>query len=305
MEARVHAAAIYYFREVARIGSIRRAAAGLNVAASALNRQILKLEDELGTPLFDRLPGGMRLTVAGGLLLRHVTTTLHDFDRLRADIDDLRAARSGEVSIAALDSLLVDFLPRALDRFRNDFPAVNYSALAVAPADIPGMVAAGEADMGFTFVTRLIPPAVRFAAEAPAPIGVVMRADHPLSDRPQIEFDDVRPFPIFTQPGMLPRAIEADTAYTAFRASVTPKLYSNSIQMLKLCVMLNMGVAFFTRLGFHHEIERGDLVWRPFTSPGINRLRIGILVPAARAMSPPAQQLTRRLAAELDKFAGL
>ena len=56
-----------------RVGSIRKAAAELNVAASALNRQILKLEADLGTPLFDRLPGGMRLTVAGDLLLRHVT----------------------------------------------------------------------------------------------------------------------------------------------------------------------------------------------------------------------------------------
>ncbi len=61
----LHAAALGYFREVARAGSIRKAAGVLNVAASALNRQILNLEAQLGSPLFDRLPGGMRLTVAG------------------------------------------------------------------------------------------------------------------------------------------------------------------------------------------------------------------------------------------------
>ena len=79
----LHAAALFYFREVARVGSIRKAAASLNVAASALNRQIINLEIRLGTPLFDRLPGSMRLTVAGDLLLRHVVDTLHDFDRVR------------------------------------------------------------------------------------------------------------------------------------------------------------------------------------------------------------------------------
>src|SRR5262245_32945798 len=47
---------IRYFDEVARQGSIRRAADRLNVAPSAVNRQILKLEDELGAPLFERLP---------------------------------------------------------------------------------------------------------------------------------------------------------------------------------------------------------------------------------------------------------
>ena len=75
--------------------------------------------------------------------------------------------------------------------------------------------------------------------------------------------------------------------------------------MLKLCVLLNMGIAFFTRLGFLHEIENGDLVWRPFNSPGLGGLRIGLLIPAARAMSPPAQQLARRLAADLDRFASV
>ena len=48
---------IRYFDEVARQGSIRRAADRLNVAPSAVNRQILKLEDELGAPLFERYAG--------------------------------------------------------------------------------------------------------------------------------------------------------------------------------------------------------------------------------------------------------
>ncbi|MHB2169091.1 LysR family transcriptional regulator [Alsobacter sp. R-9] len=298
----MHAAALAYFREVARVGSIRRAAGVLNVAASALNRQILKLEDELGTPLFDRLPGGLRLTVAGTLLLRHVNDTLHDFDRLRAEIDDLKAARSGHVSIAALDSLLVDFLPRALDRFRADFPAVNYQVTAHQPADIPRLVTDGDADFAFTFVPPLAVPSVKFIVEVPAPIGVIMRADHPLASRLALTFDDVARFPIFTQPGPLPRAAEADPDFSAFRASIQPKVESNSIQMLKLCVMLNMGIAFFTRLGFLHELESGELAWRPFTSPGVNRLRIGLLVPAQRTLSPPAQQLARRLVDDLHRF---
>ena len=94
----------------------------MNVAASAINRQIINLEIQLGTPLYDRLPGGMRLTVAGELLLRHAIDTLHDFDRVRVAIDDLKAARSGHIAIAALDLLLVDFLPSGgINRFRVGF----------------------------------------------------------------------------------------------------------------------------------------------------------------------------------------
>ena len=300
----LHAAALTYFREVTRAGSIRKAASTLNVAASALNRQILNLEAQLGTPLFDRLPGGMRLTIAGELLLRHVSDTLHDFDRVRVAIDDLKAARSGHISIAAVDSLLVDFLPRAIDRFRVDFPAVTYAVMAVQPPEVPSMVAAGDIDMGFTFVGR-IPPAVRYLTEISAPIGVVMRADHPLASRLSIDYDEVSRYPILTQSGPLPKGADVDAAFGTFKEQLKPKLQSNSIQMLKLAIMLNMGVSLFTRLGFLHEIEKGDIAWRPLNSPGINTLRIGLVVPSYRELAPPAEQLSRRLVDDLHRFAAV
>lgn len=297
----MHAAALAYFRETARLGSIRRAAASLNVAASALNRQILKLEDHLGTPLFDRLHGGMRLTAAGELLLRHVTATLHDFDAVRAQIDDLRGARSGHVTIVAIDSLLVDFLPRALDRFRANFPAVSYTLDAVAPAEVTEMVADGAADLGFTFVARSS-RAVHFAAELPAPIGVVMPSDHPLAARRAITFQDATAFPFLAQAGPLPRSADIDPDFARFRATLKPRLVSNSIQALKMALRLNMGIAFFTRLGFLDEIARGEMVWRPFENAAINALRIGLLVAEGRTPSAPARQLTRLLMEELARL---
>jgi DNA-binding transcriptional LysR family regulator len=300
----LHAAALYYFREVARSGSIRRAAQTLNIAASAVNRQVLNLETDLGTPLFDRLPGGMRLTTAGELLLSHVTSTLHDFDRVRASIDDLKAARSGHVAIAAVDSMLVDFLPRSIDRFRLDFPAVTYSVVAAQPPDVLAMVAAGDIDIGFTFVGK-VPHAIRFLTDIPAPIGMVMRSDHPLARQPNVTFAEAAVYPILTQSGPLPKGADIDAAFATFKLELRPRLQSNSIQMLKLSIMLNMGISFFTRLGFLHEIEQGDIVWRPLASPGVNTVRLGLVIPANRSLSPPAEQLARRLSENLHRYAGI
>jgi DNA-binding transcriptional LysR family regulator len=297
----LHAAALYYFREVARSGSIRKAAQVLNIAASAVNRQILNLEADLGAPLFDRLPGGMRLTAAGQLLLTHVTGTLYEFDRMRAAIDDLKAARSGHVAIAAVDSLLVDFLPRSLDRFRADFPAVTYSVMAVQPPDVLAMVAAGEIDFGFTFVGQ-VPHSVRFLTEISAPIGVIMRSDHPLAKQVTVTFGEAAAYPILTQSGPLPRGADVDAAFATFKQGLRPRLESNSIQMLKLATMLNMGISFFTRLGFLHEIDQGELIWRPLASSGVNTVRLGIVIPAHRSLSPPAEQLARRLSEDLHRY---
>ena len=302
----LHAAALYYFREVARVGSIRKAANSMNVAASAINRQIINLEIQLGAPLYDRLPGGMRLTVAGELLLRHAIDTLHDFDRVRAAIDDLKAARSGHIAIAALDSLLVDFLPRAIDHFRVDFPAVTYSVMTAQPPEVPSMVAAGDIDMGFTFVGQ-IPRSVRFMAEISAPIGVVMRTDHPLAKKLVVDYDELSRYPILTQTGPLPplKGADADAVFAAFRSEIKPKVQSNSIQMLKLAIILNIGVSLFTRLGFLHEIENGDVAWRPLNSAGVNTIRIGLVVPSQRDLTPPAEQFARRLVDDLHRFAAV
>jgi DNA-binding transcriptional LysR family regulator len=297
----LHAAALVYFREVVRTGSVRKAAVVLNVASSAVNRQVLKLESALGARLFDRQPSGMRLTVAGELLLRHITATLHDFDRVRAEIDDLKSARSGHVSISAMDSLLVDFLPRAIDRFRAEFPAVSYTVVSTQPTDVPQHVADGSADLGFTFVSQ-VPPSVRFDAEIPAPIGVVMPAEHPLALGSAVDFESVRRFPLLAQSDPLPRSADIDPDFAKFRAELQPKLVSNSIQMLKVALRLNQGIAFFTQLGFLQEIAAGELAWRPFRSRAINELKLGLLVPSNRSLNPPTQQLARRLVEELRRF---
>lgn len=298
----MHAAALFYFREVARLGSIRRAAAQLNVAASAINRQILKLEDEFGGPLFDRLPAGMRLTVAGTLLLQHVTSTIEAYGQVRAAIDDLREARSGHVTIAALDSLLVDFLPRALARFGRDFPAINHTVLATPPAEIAGMVSSGAVDIGLTFISPLSTANVNFIAEVPAPIGVVMPVDHPLTARLSVSFEEALSYPVLDQTGPLPRGADTDADFSQFKAMLKPKITSNSIQMIRICIELGLGIAFFTRLGFLKEIEQGKIAWRPLSSPGVNMLRIGIITATHRSLPPPAAQLSKSLMNDLRQL---
>jgi DNA-binding transcriptional LysR family regulator len=61
--------ALRYFLEVARSGSLSKASEHLYVAVSALSRQIAKLEEEVGAPLFERRPRGMVLSDAGRLLV--------------------------------------------------------------------------------------------------------------------------------------------------------------------------------------------------------------------------------------------
>ena len=111
----MHAAVLRYFDHVAREGSIRRAAEALNVASSAVNRQILKLEQEIGTPLFERLRSGVRLTAAGEVLLQHARGTLSDYQRTRLEIAGLSGTVTGHVQIVCLESLVLRFMPQVVE----------------------------------------------------------------------------------------------------------------------------------------------------------------------------------------------
>jgi len=72
---------IHYFQLVARLGSIRQAALVLSVAPSSISRVIKQLEDELGTPLFERIRQRLKLTSAGELMLYHARVSTAELNR--------------------------------------------------------------------------------------------------------------------------------------------------------------------------------------------------------------------------------
>src|SRR5256885_16951677 len=84
-----HLRFLRYVDEVARAGSIRRAAEQLHVTASAVNRRGMDLEQGLGAPLFERRPRGVRLTAAGELFVRYIREQTRDVERMKSQIDDL------------------------------------------------------------------------------------------------------------------------------------------------------------------------------------------------------------------------
>ena len=105
----LHSRAAIYFDEVARRGSIRGASETLHIAPSAIDRQILMLEQHHGVPLFERLPHGLRLTSAGELLVDSVRRWRRDADRVQSQIDDLRGLRRGKVTTAVVEGAIEFF----------------------------------------------------------------------------------------------------------------------------------------------------------------------------------------------------
>ncbi|WP_233886398.1 LysR family transcriptional regulator [Paraburkholderia flagellata] len=294
----MHANVLKYFVEVARCSSIRKAAQNLFVASSAVNRQILKLEAEMGTELFDRLPNGIRLNAAGERVLQHIRATLNDFHLMRSELDDLKGDRNGHVSVAAMDSLFVDFLPATVEEFSEVYPAVTYSIAAVPPHDVPARLVSGEYDLGISYITKL-PAGLDIMVEVSLPPGVVMAASHPLAKRERINFDDCRSQAFLRLEGRSPIQGVVTADFPEFWESLQPSLTCNSTTLLKRLIASGRGISFFSKLAFVDELARGEVVWRPLDDENVNALTVGIIAPSQRALPHVTIEFLDRMARRL------
>src|SRR5260370_28240767 len=121
-----HGRILRYVDEIARCGSIRRAAERLSVPASAMNRRVADLEEELGARLFERRPRGVRLTAAGEMFVRYAREQATDMERVKSQIEDLKGLRRGTVRIACSQALAHEFLPAEIAAFRATHPLVAF-----------------------------------------------------------------------------------------------------------------------------------------------------------------------------------
>jgi DNA-binding transcriptional LysR family regulator len=297
----MHASVLRYFVEVARCGSVRKASENLYVAASAVNRQILKLEDELGAELFDRIPNGMRLNAAGERLLRHVQTTLHDFQTTRSEIDALKGERTGHVKVASMDSLFVDFLPSAIEEFSQLFPAVTYTIASFGPMEVVPQLQSGRFDVGIAFVGKL-PADVEAVALAALPTGVVMAAGHPLAAKAAVSLADCARQPFLRSLGQPPVGSMTSREFAQFWDEIEPVVTCNWTTMVKRLIIAGKGISFFSKIAFIDELASGDVVWRPFDLPDLNDLKVGILVPSHRALPHVTQTFVERLTRRLKQL---
>ncbi len=143
-----------YFAAVAQHNSIRDAADALNVAQSALSRQILKLEETFGVRLFERLPRGVTLTAAGEVYLRYARDQIAQAEHMRAEFHALNGMHRGRVRISAIESLTRSLLPRLIAAFREQHPGVGFDVKMDGSERIIEAVREIDTDIGITYYSQ-------------------------------------------------------------------------------------------------------------------------------------------------------
>ena len=255
----VHIVALRYFTETVRKKSMRQAAETLNVAPSAVNRQILKLEEQLRCKLFNRLADGVQLTSAGELLYHYARNMERDLERTIGQIDDLRGLKLGHVRLAAEDGIAKDFLPSILRDFHGKYDRVTISLEVATGPEIIGRVEAGEVDIGIA-MGGSAQPTVTTSASIKVPLGIIMHPDHPLAGRSAVTEPDL------ANEAMIERSeIKDDVA--GFHSRLTTAsmrrqfINTNASDVLTTLVRTGLGIGMRSPVGILAELEHKQIVF--------------------------------------------
>lgn len=116
--------------QVAELGSLTTAAERLRIAQPALSRQIRLLEDEFGTPLFERHGRGMELTQTGQRLYRRIGPMLRELEEIRADVAEHSKDVRGRIVIGMPPSCTEAFGSTLVRRYMERYPEVSVSVIA-------------------------------------------------------------------------------------------------------------------------------------------------------------------------------
>jgi len=228
-----------YFCAVAETGSFSRAAEQSHISQPSLSQQILKLEDELGARLFDRLGRSVRLTELGKTFLPRAHAVLRELEAAKGDVVEGKEFIGGPVTVGVIPTVAPYFLPPRLTAFSRKFPQVRLTVVEEITPVLLNRLRAGTIDIallalplrGHEFEAVPLLTERLFAA---------LPKKHKLNSRPSLSLKDLRAEPfLLLRDGHCFR----DTAVAACdRARLHPQIVFESGQFSSLLSMVGAGM---------------------------------------------------------------
>ncbi|MCY8200232.1 LysR family transcriptional regulator [Bacillus subtilis] len=136
-----------YFQTLARIQHVTKAAETLSITQPALSRSIVRLENQLGVPLFDRQGRSIKLNKYGERFLKRVDSIIKEFTEGKEEIQSLLKPDQGEVSLGFLHTLGTTIVPNLIGAFKNQYPNVHFQLNQSHSNQLLDKLKSGELDL--------------------------------------------------------------------------------------------------------------------------------------------------------------
>jgi len=284
------------FFTAAELGSFTRAAHALGYVQSSVTAQIQALEAELGAALFDRLGKQVKLTAAGERLARYAEQILALTEEARLSVVSGEQL-AGTLVFSAPETLCTYRLPTVLQRFRARYPQVRLLFQPGPVGDLRRRVSDGTLDLAF-ILEEPLPPGVLVAEPlVTEPVLILAAPDHPLAGLPAVGPGHFRgETMLYTERGCAYRR-QFERALAVCGAEPAATLEFQSVEAIKQCALLGMGVTVLPAVAVAAEVSQGRLVALPW-SGGPLQILTQMITHRDRSESP-AMRVFRQVVCEM------
>ena len=183
------------FIAIAEHGSFQRAADAIHITQTALTRRLQNLEALLGVKLVERTTRSVALTSVGRDFLPQCRRLLSDLAAALAEIQKTGQALRGDVSIACVPTVGIQYLPRIIQEYSARHPDNRIRILDHASSGVAAAVLRREAEFGITIAGSLHPD-LRSVPLLEDRFVLICRNDHPLARRTRTSWKQLEPYPL-------------------------------------------------------------------------------------------------------------
>lgn len=274
--------------QVARLGSVSRAAEALYLSQPAVTLQIKALEREYGIRLFERVGRRMSLTREGEALYELARPLVEGIDGIDAEFRSrMRGIEAGELRVAAGSSTILYLLPDLVREFSQQHPEIQLALENVTGRDGLSMLRSDAVDLAVGSMLD-VPNDLDYAPVYRFDPLLIMPLDHPLAGRSDIGLADISPYGLILPPRRLTTYRLVDLVFHSNRVPYTVALEVGGWEVIKQYVAMGLGISIVTgicikdsdreRLAVHNLSE-----FFPQRSYGVVVRKGRVLSPAARA----------------------
>ena len=271
------------FIEVARLGSVSRAAEALFLTQPAITARLKSLEGDLGVELFVRGARGMRLSDAGRAFLPYAERAVASISEGQQLLSNLREGTKGALVIAAAPAVSTYVLPEILRVFRATHPHVRLGVRTGHTEEVLDMVLRQEVNIGIGRPVRH--PEVELIPVFEDELLLVVSRRHPFASRTRVRMDELASDRLI----LFDRASSYHELTSAlFReAGVVPAsvLELDNVEAAKKMVQQGLGVALLPRMALEAELRSRSL--RPVRLIGAQPVRRPIVALRRRDAGEP------------------
>ena len=180
-----------YVCAIADTGNFSRAAERCHIAQPSLSQQVLKLEEDLGAKLFDRLGRSVRLTEAGRAFVQHARTILEQMEQARSSVANKNAGFRGSVAVGVIPTVAPYLMPRYTAAFTKKFPDAKLRVIE----DTTSVLIEGLRDLSLDVAILALPLRHKELELTPIrtePLFAVLPKDHPRASAKSLALKDLR-----------------------------------------------------------------------------------------------------------------